>query len=82
MDALREEGLRIPADVSIIGFDDSSICEKIFPKLTSIRIPLEEIGKKSVEMLLNQIKDPTLPRETIRMSTKLVLRDSTARIAA
>ena len=81
MVALREEGLRVPADVSIISFDDSSICEKILPKLSSIQIPLEEMGKKSVEMILKQIKDPTLPRETIRMPTKLILRDSTARIS-
>lgn len=81
MTALREEGLRIPEDISIIGFDDSSICERIFPKLTSIQIPLEEIGKKSVEMVLSQIKDPTIPRESVRMSTKLVIRDSTAKIS-
>jgi DNA-binding LacI/PurR family transcriptional regulator len=81
MVALREEGLRVPADVSIISFDDSSICEKILPKLSSIQIPLEEMGKKSVEMILKHIKDPTLQRETIRMPTKLILRDSTARIS-
>ena len=80
MAALQEEGLRIPEDISMIGFDDSSICERIFPKLTSIQIPLEEIGKKSVEMVLNQIKDSTIPRESVRMPTKLVIRDSTEKI--
>ena len=50
--AIREHGLHIPQDISIIGFDDSPYCYHTFPALTSIQPPLVQIGQTALQRLL------------------------------
>lgn len=45
MQALREAGLEVPKDVSIIGFDDTELCQVVMPKLTTIRQPVDLMGQ-------------------------------------
>ncbi|MEO8395219.1 MAG: substrate-binding domain-containing protein, partial [Chloroflexota bacterium] len=78
MDAARECGLRIPDDISIIGFDDVPQASYVYPKLTTIRQPLEQMGKVAVKMLLEQIEDPSRPPQRITLATELIIRDSCA----
>jgi len=54
--ALQEFGLRVPEDVSVIGFDGSEIAGYAQPTLSTLEVPLEEIGRKGVEILLQQIE--------------------------
>jgi LacI family transcriptional regulator len=54
--ALQEAGLRVPQDVSIIGFDGTEVCDHCSPRLTSIEIPFHEVGSKGSEVLLQQIE--------------------------
>src|SRR6185436_17974893 len=58
MDAARECGLRIPDDISIIGFDDIPQASVVYPKLTTVRQPLDEMGQTAVKLLLEQIEKP------------------------
>jgi LacI family transcriptional regulator len=76
MDAARECGLRIPDDISIIGFDDIPQASFVYPKLTTVRQPLEQMGQVAVKMLLEQIEDQSCPPQRVALATQLVIRDS------
>jgi LacI family transcriptional regulator len=78
MDAARERGLRIPEDISIIGFDDIPQASLVYPKLTTVRQPLEQMGQVAAEMLLERIMDPSRPPQRVTLATQLVVRDSCA----
>ncbi len=78
MDAARECGLRIPDDISIIGFDDVPQASFVYPKLTTVRQPLEQMGQVAVKMLLEQIEDQNRPPQKVALATQLVVRDSCA----
>src|SRR5690606_37696430 len=72
MDAARECGLGIPDDISIIGFDDVPQSSVVFPKLTTIRQPLEQMGQVAVQMLLAQIENPSHTLQRVALPTQLV----------
>jgi LacI family transcriptional regulator len=76
MDAAREDGLRIPDDISIVGFDDIPQASFVYPKLTTVRQPLEQMGQIAVKMLLQQIEDQSRPPQRITLETQLIIRDS------
>ncbi|MCB0199231.1 MAG: LacI family DNA-binding transcriptional regulator [Caldilineae bacterium] len=78
MEAIREAGLRIPDDMSVMGFDDTPQAAGVSPALTTIRQPLEEMGRQAVQMLLTYIEDPERPFEYRELATDLVVRDSCA----
>ena len=76
MRAMFEAGRDVPRDVSIIGFDDVPYARYLTPSLTTVRQDFEEIGERSVEMLLDAIRgDDTRVRAAITL--ELVVRDST-----
>ena len=68
-------GLRVPDDVSVVGFDDISVATDVRPRLTTVRLPLEQIGEVAVQLILEPSQ--TGPR-TVRLPAQLVVRDSTA----
>ncbi|MGH9604354.1 MAG: LacI family DNA-binding transcriptional regulator [Terracidiphilus sp.] len=75
--ALQDFNLRVPADVSVIGFDDIKAASFTTPRLTTINQPLEEIGRIATQSLLNRIHD-TLPlRDEITVEPELIVREST-----
>jgi LacI family transcriptional regulator len=76
MDAARECGYHIPDDISIIGFDDIPQAALIYPKLTTVRQPLEQMGQVAVKLLLEQIENPSSPLQRVTLATKFVIRDS------
>jgi DNA-binding LacI/PurR family transcriptional regulator len=76
--ALRAAGRRIPDDVAVVGFDDSPIAATSDPPLTSIRQPIEEMGREMVRLLLEQATRPasvSVPRKVI-LATQLIVRRS------
>ena len=78
MRALSESGLRIPDDVSVVGFDDILSAAFQNPSLTTVRQPLQEMGRRAAAELLNRLKsageDPAGP---VTIEPTLVVRDST-----
>ncbi len=76
MDAARECGFRIPDDISIIGFDDIPQASLVYPKLTTVRQPLEQMGQVAVKMLLERIEERSRPPQRVTLATQLVIRDS------
>jgi LacI family transcriptional regulator len=71
-----ERGLRVPADLSVVGFDDIPEAASHTPQLTTVRQPLEAMGAAAVEMLLRMLDDGE--PEPIRMPAELIPRGSTA----
>jgi LacI family transcriptional regulator len=75
--AARERGLRVPEDLSITGFDDSDISRSTTPTLTTVRQPLEEMGRIAVSLLVRLIDRHTVDALHIELATHLVPRRST-----
>ncbi|MFD5581040.1 LacI family DNA-binding transcriptional regulator [Streptomyces pseudogriseolus] len=73
---LREAGRRIPDDVALVGYDDSAIARHMEPPLTSVRQPIEEMGRTMARVLLKEIASETQERPQIVLPTELVVRDS------
>ncbi len=69
-------GLRVPEDVSIIGFDSTPFCEHTTPRLTSIRQPFEQISDAAFETLCEQIANKNATVRTMRLEPRLDERDS------
>src|SRR5262245_8129083 len=76
MEAARVRGLQIPADISIVGFDDIAQASHVHPQLTTVRQPLEQMGRLATRMLLRQIDDRQRPAERIDLPTELIIRES------
>jgi len=72
---LSQEGRRVPADVAVVGFDDSVLATTTTPKLTTVRQPVERLGARLAEILLAKIAGATLTEPEI-YDTELVIRDS------
>jgi LacI family transcriptional regulator len=79
INAVRQAKLEIPKDVSIIGFDDIPQASNSYPKLTTVRQPLEEMGKLAVRLLLERIKEPRTKAKQVTLETHLVIRNSCRR---
>lgn len=77
LQALREAGLRVPRDVSVLGFDDLLAGEFMDPPLTAIAQPTYEVGRKAIELLARRISEPTAPIEDVVLKTELLVRGST-----
>lgn len=76
---LRSRGLKIPADVALVGFSDNPIASLVDPPLTTVRQPAYEIGRRATELLLEQLKSDEadrIPRREI-LKTELIVRQST-----
>jgi len=75
--AARKRGLRVPEDLSVVGFDDTAQAEIVMPSLTSVRQPLAEMGRMGVSLLTRLLEGQRLDALRIELSTVLVVREST-----
>jgi len=76
--AAHELGLRIPEDVSVIGFDDLPEVGWLVPSLTTVRQPVEEMGRAALQLILGRSRAGTTEESRLELSTKLIVRESTA----
>lgn len=74
----RARGLRIPEDLSIVGFDDTPEAEAAHPGLTTVHQPLRELGRMGVSVLVRLLDSPDLEPAHVELATQLVVRSSTA----
>jgi alanine racemase len=81
--AAREVGLKVPADLSIVGFDDLDVAPHSNPPLTTVHQPIRQKGEESARLLLRMIANPDLERPEHKvLDTRLIIRASTAAIPA
>jgi len=77
-EAARQRGLRIPQDLSVVGFDDLPVARWVSPPLTTVRQPLAEMGRAAAQMLGELIQGLPLRSSRVELSTELIMRESTA----
>lgn len=73
---LVREGRRVPDDVALVGFDDSSPAQSCRPRLTTVRQPVEDMGAEMARLLLAHIEDPSSPPTSVIFDPTLVVRES------
>jgi LacI family transcriptional regulator len=77
-EAARQRGLRVPQDLSVVGFDDLPVARWVSPPLTTVRQPLAEMGRAAAQMLAELIEGLPLRTGRVELSTELIVRESTA----
>lgn len=77
--ALREAGLDVPGDVSLVGFDDVHFASDLSPALTTVRVPYEELGRTAVRLALER-EERIVNDDHVVLSTQLVIRQSVRRL--
>jgi LacI family transcriptional regulator len=77
MRSFLKSGLRVPADISVVGADDIPFAALAHPPLTTVRMPREQLGRLAFEMLASMLAAPRTPGREAALPTELVLRDST-----
>ncbi|MFB9954973.1 LacI family DNA-binding transcriptional regulator [Cellulomonas denverensis] len=78
LEAARRQGLRVPADLSVVGFDDTYAAESTAPPLTTVRQPIIDMGRVAIRTLLQQLRGEPVDSRHVQLSTQLVVRESTA----
>lgn len=74
--ALVQMGLRVPIDIGVTGFDDTPLCEKFIPPLTTVQVQKEGMGKEAVARLVDRIQRKDYPKKTELLSVKIIERAS------
>jgi LacI family transcriptional regulator len=77
LEAAAARGLRIPEDLSVTGFDDIDVSRATTPRLTTVRQPLQEMGRTAVTMLMRQLDGHTHEALSMELQTRLIVREST-----
>lgn len=77
--AIREAGLKVPRDISVVGFDDIPEASLVMPRLTTVRQPLMEMGATAVRLLQRLMDEPEATPRRTELDTELIVRESTAR---
>jgi DNA-binding LacI/PurR family transcriptional regulator len=80
--AVRRAGLSVPGDVSVVGYDDSAFMNCTDPPLTTVRQPIESMGKAAVALLVNQMENVSVYPEELLFEPELVVRGSTGPVSA
>ena len=75
--AVRRAGLRVPEDVSVIGYDDSALMNCTEPPLTTVRQPIEAMGRMVIELLMRQMSSEAPIGDEVFFEPELVVRSST-----
>lgn len=76
-DVVAERGLRCPHDLSVVGFNDMPFADKFAPPLTTVHVPVYDLGVAAAELLLERLASEPPPPRTLLLDTHLVVRSST-----
>jgi DNA-binding LacI/PurR family transcriptional regulator len=73
---LIKQGYKIPGEISIVGFSDDPYLEYFEPSISTVKQPIEEIGRTAIELLLEEIKKPGFQKKDIVLEPELIIRES------
>jgi DNA-binding LacI/PurR family transcriptional regulator len=78
--AILEKGLKVPDDLSIVGFDDNIVSAFVTPALTTVRRPIEKVSREGASRLVDLIDNDEAPKEALYMNTELIIRQSVKKL--
>ncbi len=78
--AARQLGVRIPDDLSVVGFDDVELCQWITPQLTTVHQPLEDMAREATRMVVDRSRGVAGPAPHLELGASIVVRDSTSAV--
>ncbi len=78
--AARRAGFGVPEDLSIVGFDDTPMASRIWPPLTTVRLPIREMGKAAAALLIHEARGER--RSVVAFQPEIIVRQSTAPVVA
>lgn len=81
VEAARTRGMRVPEDLSLVGFDDTPVARLLSPPLTTVRQPLREMGRVALQTALRLAAGENVDSHHVELATELVVRSSTAPLA-
>lgn len=76
IDAAIAATLRVPEDIRVVGFDDTRVAQLTRPRLTTVRVPMADMGASAVELLCKRLADPSRATTKVTLQTELVVRES------
>lgn len=76
LQAAQDAGLTCPRDIRIVGFDDTRLASLVRPRLSTVRVPMMEVGAQAIQLLAERLDDAQRPAATVHLPTKLVVRES------
>jgi LacI family transcriptional regulator len=79
MNACDEAGIKIPGDIAVVGMDNTDIAKRVSPKLTSVAMMQEEIGRNAAQILMDRLNGDVSEKKTIKLLPRLVVRNSSVR---
>ena len=79
MKAIKEQGLSVPDDVALAGFDDLEAGRYIDTPLTTVRPPTEYVGFRAFELLMDMLQKPGQPPQQIKLPSELIIRATTVK---
>jgi LacI family transcriptional regulator len=71
-----DAGIRVPSQLRIVGFDDTRLASLVRPRLSTVRVPMSEVGAAAVRLLVRRMEDPKAEAMVMHMPTKLIVRES------
>ena len=74
--AAEDASLSVPGDLKLVGFDDTRLASLVRPKLSSVRVPLTEVGAAAISLLAERIDNRDQPSRCVRLETQLIIRES------
>jgi DNA-binding LacI/PurR family transcriptional regulator len=74
--AIQDAGLHVPEDIAIVGYDNRNFTETFRPGITTVNMPVGEMGKVAAELLLKQIEDGLTEEEEIKVQGQLIIRET------
>jgi len=74
--AIQDAGLSVPHDIAVVGYDNREFTWVVRPNITTVEMPVYEMGRIAAEILLQQIVDGTRENEEVKVKGKLIIRDT------
>lgn len=76
LDALRQVGLSVPEDISLVGYDDHPFCEKFHPKLSTVKQPAAQMATEAVRLLMDVMNGQVKRNKIVKLEPELIMRES------
>jgi LacI family repressor for deo operon, udp, cdd, tsx, nupC, and nupG len=80
LETVRRQGLRVPEDLSVVGYKDIEIAPYL--ELSTVSVPMRELGRRGVDLLLRTLDEPNAPPEHVRLPGELVVRGTSGAMRA